>query len=328
MTRESPRAGRRLRRRGLERRGGFALLAVIWGVGIISLLVIAFMTSGRLRLQSATNIAGATQASLIAEGVVNIVALSLLAARDQNVAEQEGPVNDGAPRFCVFEGAAIAVGIEEEGGKVDINAASPEILKAMLLGLGLDMRAADAVANAIVAFRSAPTETPGRPGFAADAGDKPIPPKRALFQTVMELDQVSGVDAALFRELTPLVTVHSHSPGVDARSAPPALFAAMTGLPSQEVRALAAAPFPNRLNRKDPRFPANFNQRGDRNAFLVHVEALLATGQTAARSALVDLGAGLAGQQFAIREMRRGRSLYVDRLSAMIASNGAGVPDC
>jgi general secretion pathway protein K len=316
------------RPRGPKRKFGFALLAVIWGVGVISLLVVAFMSTGRLRLQAAHNIASATQASYVAEGVVNLAALALLAQRDSVAAQPEGPVYDGAPRYCVFEGAAVAVGVEDEGGKIDINAAAPEVLKAVLMGLGLDMRAADSIANAIVAFRSAPTEGLGRPGLAANGGDKPFAPKRALFQTIMELDQVSGIDPALFRELTPYVTVHSHSSGVDARAAPPALFAALIGLQSAEVRAIAAMPYPNRLDRRDPRFPANINQRGDRSAFLIHVEALLATGQTAAKDALVDLRAGLAEQQFAIREMRRGRSRYVDRLRAMIASNGAGVPDC
>lgn len=315
--------------RSFKRRTGFALLAVIWGVGIISLLVVSFMASGRLRLQAAHNVASATQASFIAEGVVNLVALALLSERDQAAAlTAEGPAYDGAPRYCVFEGAAVAVGVEDEGGKIDVNAAAPELLKATLMGFGLDMRAADSVANAIVAFRAAPTENAGLAGFGAESGDKPFPPKRALFQTVMELDQVSGIDPALFRALTPFVTVHSRSAGVDARAAPPALFAALSGLPPAEVHALAERPFPNALNRKDPRFPANFNQRGDRSAFLIHVEALLATGQTAAKDALIDLRTGLTSQQFAIREVRRGRSRHVDQLRAMIASNGAGVPDC
>ena len=311
-----------------RKKAGFALLAVIWGVGVISLLVVSFMTSGRLRLQTAQNIASATQATLIAEGVVNLVALSLLSERNQLAAQAEGPVYDGAPRYCVFEGAAIAVGVEDEGGKIDVNAAAPELLKAMLTGFGVELRAADAIAGAIVAFRTAPTEAVGVASLATNAGDKPFPPKRALFQTVMELDQVSGVDPALFRELVPFLTVHSHSAGVDASAAPPALFAALAGSPPAEVRALAARPFPNALNRKDARFPANLNQRGDHSAFLVHVEALLATGQTASKDALIDLRGGLVGQQFAVREMRRGRSRYLDQLRATIASNGAGVPDC
>lgn len=308
-----------------RRRSGFALLAVIWGVGIISLLVVSFMSSGRLRLQAAHNIAAAAQASYVAEGAVNLAAMTLLGQRDAALAGPEGPVYDGAPRYCVLEGAAIAVGIEDESGKIDINAAPPELLKALLLGLGLDRSAADGIAGAIIDFRTAPIDGRGVGGASAS---KPFGPKRGLFQTIMELDQVDGIDPTLFRELTPFVTVHSHIVGVDARAAPPALFAALMGLPGAEVRALAQAPFPNRLNRKDPRFPATYNQRGDRNAYLIHVEALLASGQTAAKDALIDLRPNLVSQQYAIREMRRGRSLYAGQLREMIATNGAGVPDC
>lgn len=316
-----------MRPRGVTGRRGFALLAVIWGVGIISLLIVSFMSNSRLRLQMAHNIASATQASVIADGVANMVVMKLLSERDQIATQPEAPVHDGAPRFCVFEGAAIAVGVEDEGGKIDINAAAPDLLKAALTGLGADPRGAEMIANAIVAYRTA-AEGVGAPSFAAPAGDKPFGPKRALFQTVMELDQVSGIDASLFRELVPFVTVQSHSPGLDFRAAPPALFAALVGRSPQEVRALIEAPFPNALNRKDPRINAAFNQQGEHGAFLIHVEALLATGQTAAKDTLVDLRAGIPGQQFAIREIRRARSRYVDHLRAMIASNGAGVADC
>jgi general secretion pathway protein K len=220
----------------------------------------------------------------------------------------------------------VAVALEEEAGKIDLNGAPPEFLQAALVGLGLGERKARDVAQAIVAYR---TTQAGAFGQIAPTppSDKPIPPKQGLFETVMELDQVSGVDPALFRALLPFVTVHSRTAGVDARSSPPALFAALSGYPGENVRALAAAPFPNNLKRTDPRFPANFNQAGDRGAFLIHAEVMLATGQTIARDAILDLRP-TNGAQYALREIRLGQSKYGDRLRAMIVSNGAGVPDC
>lgn len=312
--------------RGKGKRAGFALLAVIWGTGIISLLIVSFITTGRLRLQTAHNVSSATQAAYIAAGVINIATLTLLSERDQNPAKPESAaVYDGAPRFCVFDGAAVALAVEEESGKIDLNAASPELLVAALIGLGLDPSAAEAAAKAIVAFRTQPQDV-GQIGATA-ASDKPFPPKQAPFETVMELDQVSGVEPALFREIIPFVTVHSRNPGVDARTSPPALFAALIGLPLQDVQALRAAPYPNKLNRNDPRFPANLKTPGERGAFLVHVETLLATGQTSARDAIVDLRPA-GGNPFTLSELRRGSSNYVNELREMIATNGAGVPDC
>lgn len=305
------------------KRAGFALLAVIWGVGLIATMIVAFMTSGRLRLQMAHNIASATEAAYIAESAVNLGTLTLLSKRDASAQSPVEVVYDGAPSFCVLDGAAVALAIEEEGGKIDLNAATPELLQLALVGLGLDERAAQQTARSIVDFRTAPM---GGIRMEADS-DKPIEPKQSLFETVMELDQVSGVDPGLFRDLIPFVTVHTKSPGVDPRTAPPALFAALSGYPLQDVRSLIAAPYPNTLNRTDPRFPANFRQPAEHGVFLIHAEALLATGQTAAKDVVVDLRQA-NNRQFAFKEVRRGQSRYVDRLRAMIATNGYGVPDC
>lgn len=315
------------RARGSRKRAGFALLAVIWGVGVISLLVVSFMSTGRLRLQTAYNIANAAQAAYIAEGVVNSIAMTLLGEHNAAGAQLESPVRDGAPLYCVFDGAAIAVAVEDESGKVDLNAASPELLRAMLTGFGLDPRAAESTVNAIMVFRSAPTDDRLQARMGSETSDKPIAPKRSSFDTVLELDQVGGIDPALFRDLVPYVTVHSRSPGIDGRASPPALFAALAGYPLAEVRALMATPYPNRIKRDDPRLPATLRQQGDRSAFLVHVEALLATGQTASKDAIVELRP-TPGGPFGVRELRRGQSRYVDRLRSMIATNGAGVPDC
>jgi general secretion pathway protein K len=306
-----------------KERAGFALLAVIWGSGLIAMLVVSFMTTGRLRLQTAHNIARATEAGLIAEGAINLAILGLLAQRDAAPVQTGNEVvYDGEPRFCVFDGAALAVGIEEESGKVDINAATPELIGMTLIGLGLEPRAAETLAKAIVTFRT-PENIGFKPLRTSDDGG----PGKAPFDTVLQLDQTPGMEPALLKDLISLTTVHSRSPSVDPRTSPPALFAALAGFPIDEVKGLLAAPYPNALNRKDPRFPANLRQPGDHGAFLVHAEALLATGQSAARDAILDLRPP-TGKQFAIKEIRRGQSRYAQQLRAMIASNGAGVPDC
>jgi general secretion pathway protein K len=304
-------------------RAGFALLTVIWGTGLIAMLVVSFMTTGRLRLQTAHNIAAATEAGYIAEGAVNLAILELLAQRDAGLNQTPNEtVYDGAPRFCVFDGAAVAVGVEDESGKVDINAATPELLVTMLTGLGLDPRAAETLAKGIVVYRT--PENPGirtlRPSGSGASGQTP-------FDTVLQLDQVNGMEPGLLRDLTPFMTVYSRSPAVDPRAAPPALFAALAGFPIAEVRRLIAAPFPNDLKRNDSRFPANLRQPGDHGVMSIHVETLLATGQSVARDVIVDLRPP-SGQQFAIKEFRRGQSRNSDALRAMIATNGAGVPDC
>lgn len=306
------------------RRAGFALLAVIWGTGLIAMLVVAFMNSGRLRLQVAFNIASATEASYLAESAINIATLTLLMRRDALPTSET--VYDGAPKFCVLDQAVVALAVEAESGKIDLNAAPPELLQAVFLGLGLDERRAEEAASAIIAYRTSPTDA-GIQMSSTSQGGKPLAAKEGLFETIMELDQVNGLDSALFSALLPLVTVHSKNSGVDSRSSPPALFAALSGFPVKAVGALASQPYPNNLNRTDPRFPANFNQPGDQSAFLIHAEVRLPTGQTIAKDAILDLRPP-DGKQFAIREIRRGQSRYADRLRAIGAAKNVLVADC
>jgi general secretion pathway protein K len=340
------------------RRRGFALVVVIWGLGVIALLVTPFMSTARLRLQAAFNISAATKADLIAQSAIDLAALSLLAEQNgalfsthgrsgggrANFAALQGAgaaapsrsPHDGRPRSCAFEGAAVIIAIEDEAGKVDLNAAPAKLLKAMLTGLGAAPSQADYVANAIVAFRSNATGDIAQinPEYA-DSG-RPYGPKHASFQTIFELDQVVGVDAALFRQLLPFVTVHSRHPGVDSQNAPPALFAALTGASFDDVRTLAAAPFPNDLDRSDPRFPAPFKQDGEGAVFLVHVETLLATGQTAIREEIVDMNFAAAADSvsqasaspFAVRERRRGSARFIEQLRQAASAGRVDLPPC
>jgi len=308
--------------RGPARRG-FALVTVIWGLAIIALLIVSFMSSARLQLQTAYNLAGATKAEFLADAALNAAFMTLMSERESagpNVAQQAP--HDGEPRFCELEGAAVAIVVEDESGKVDLNAAAPNLFQAALTGLGFDRREAETIVASIVAFRS-PQQNRLGAGPAPDG--QAFSPKHALFQSVLELDQTPGVTPELFSMLLPLVTVHSRSPGLDRRAAPPALFAALSGHPPEEVAALRQRPFPNGLDRNDPRFPQGFNQLGARGAVLAHVEVLLPAGQSSVREAIFDLNDG-RGPAFALKEARKGVARYLDDLGQAMRSGGG--PDC
>jgi general secretion pathway protein K len=303
-----------------NRKNGFALVTVIWGIALITLLVVSYASAARLRLQMAFNLAQATQADFIADAAIGQGVLSLLSESQQKGAapalgnasagQVERLVHDGKPKFCFLNDSAVAISIEDENGKVDLNAAPQKLLQTLLTGLGLSAREADAAAAGVVAFRS----IEGAPEVPQiDASDKPFGLKHAPFQAITELDQVPGVSPLLLKRLSSLVTVHSRSPGVDPKATPPALFALLVGQPPEEVHALLARPFPNALDRSDPRFPREFLGPGLGRVFLVHVEVVLATGQTSVREALLDLR-GAVGEAFAIRELRRASARYLSTL--------------
>lgn len=325
------------------RRKGFALVTVIWGLSLISVLIISFMSGARLRLQTAYNIAGSAKVNFLAYAAIDSEMLSLMegqsagprsaqgtqagsfAARASGAGRAQRTIQAGQPRVCALDGAAVIIAVEEEGGKVDLNAAPQELIKAALIGFGAARREADALAKAIVAFRSAAIEQSAQ--AASDGGPGP---KKAPFQTIYELDQIPGLQGQILRDLIPFVTVYSRHPGVDAETAPPALFAALAGLAAEDVLALVRNPYPNALDRADPRFPAAFKQNGDSGVVLIHVEARLATGHGSVLEAVVDTHAGGVsgvGEPFAVRELRRNApARYAEALRS--ALNDGGAPGC
>ena len=170
------------------------------------------------------------------------------------------------------------------------------MLRALFAGFGVERREAEALADAVVAYRVDPQGAPRGGVFAR---------KPASFHTALELDQVPGVEAQLFRMSTLFVTVHSHQPGLYAQAAPPALFAALAGFDAGDVAALTRAAFSIDINRDDPHFPSEFKRGAASGAFLVHAEAVLPSGQTGVSEAIFDMRAnGAAGD--ALRETRRG----------------------
>lgn len=313
----------------MKRRNGFALLAVIWGLGIISLLLISFLSVSRLRLQWAYNLAGSAQASFIAEAGINLALVSLLSEANGTSAASL-IVHAGEPIFCSLEGATVGISIEDESGKIDLNNATAEMLETAFVGFGVSATEARALAEAIVEFRGSPTDNrlPAHSDYQKIG--EPFGPKHAPFSTIFELDQVIGVEAPLLRDLLPFLTVHSFGPGINAQAAPPALFAALAGFPMNEVQDLRQSPFPNKLNRNARPLRESFlsnRQGGGNTLYSVHAEALLPTGQIAVREAIVEIGA-FQNKPFAIREMRHGASRHLGLMQAAMKSGGLRLPGC
>ncbi len=320
----------------------------------MTLLILSFLTTARLRLQAAYNVAGAAKADLIAEAAINLTMMQILSEQDTGLRSAQGaigagrvaaaaaggapdrPLHDGRPRSCLLDGAAIVITVEDEAGKIDLNAASAKLIKAALTGFGVEQQAADALANAIVDFRAATNAGVAQPAPDYASAGRPFGSKHALFQSVFELDQVAGFDPTLFRQTFRYFTVHSRHPGVDSRQAPPALFAALSGASPADVQSLMVSPFPNNLDREDPRFPAAFKQQGGGRVLLMRAEALLPTGHSAVREEIIDLNdAGSAEAQpqynpspFAVKEIRHGRGIFFPQLRAAISSRDLDWPPC
>lgn len=302
---------------------GFALILTIWAIGLIALLALPYITSARLRLQAGGNIAAAAKAELLAEAAVNLALLTLVGNSGDATKDMRF---DGAPTFCrLREDAIAAVSIESEAGKLDINAASPALIAKTLAGLGAARDEAATLAAAILSYRSARANALSIEDGEYHAAGRPFGPRKALFLSALEIDQVIGVSPELAARLQPFLTVHGFLPEPDLATSPPALFAARTNATAAEVDRLIERPFPNDLDRRAwPRRLAGVT------AILIRAETRTRQGASFVREALVGrLSGGTGDVAFQVIEWRTGASRFRDELQER--SNGgltANLPPC
>jgi general secretion pathway protein K len=200
-------------RAGRAGQRGIALLAVLWAVAVLAVLAMDVLLAsrrealhGRDRLEHA-RLEAAAEAGL---------ALAVRALLRNAPAAALGPHE--------FDGSRILVGLEPEAGKVDLNAAAPELLRALLLGLGVPGGQALALAAAIIDWRD-PDQVPERGGLELEGyrqQGRAVPPRDAEFQSVAEMADLAGMTPELLERLAPLVTVHHRRPEPEfALAAPP-----------------------------------------------------------------------------------------------------------
>ena len=109
-------------------RAGFALVAVIWSLGLITLLGTAVIVGSRYRSKVAASSASETAAAGAAESAINLgIVTALTASHEQDA---RFPIRCRMP-----DGAQVAVTLELEVGKVDLNTGRPEIIARLFAAL-------------------------------------------------------------------------------------------------------------------------------------------------------------------------------------------------
>lgn len=245
---------------------GFALVAVIWTLGLITLLGMAVIVGARYRTKTSSNYASVAAAEMAAESAVNLAIASALAAT---------PEQAKFPLRCRLPGGERAtITVEEETGKIDLNTASPVTLTRLFTALTGDQSKGSRIAAGIIEFRKPKAQ--GAPAATA--------PTQARFTTVMQLDQIDGVSPRLFRAALRHITVRSGRPEPDIEATSPATLRLLNVEPKQvsTKRGLPAA-----------------------GSMTIRADISAADGTRFIREALVSLD-GVNGRPFVIREWRRG----------------------
>jgi general secretion pathway protein K len=215
------------------RRGkrGFALLLVLWGLILLGLIAASFLRETRVSMSLARNVVENAKAEALAEAGVRRAILGLLDA-DPATAWRA----DGRPyRFALGDGT-VQIQVQDEGGKIDLNRASPEMLAALFQETGSDPEAARRLADAVLDH--ADRDNDRRPAGAEDddyasAGLK-NGAKDAPFEHKEELLNVLGMNHAIYDSIASDVTVYSGQSAVNPTTAPELVLRTIPNLTTRE----------------------------------------------------------------------------------------------
>ncbi|MCU0892837.1 MAG: type II secretion system protein GspK [Rhodospirillales bacterium] len=279
---------------------------MLWVMVVLAALAASFSTSTRTQVNLARNMVAAAEAEAIADaGAVRAAAGLAVTVR------QGGLRADGTVYAWSFGGGQARFVVEDEGGKIDLNAASPTLLRDLLEVAGAG-READLLADAIVAYRNGGLPAgAGRADPAAEEDQTGGAGGGARFLMVAELQQVPGITGPLYRRVARALTIYGEQPEPDVAAAPPLV---------REALARGQNRAPDEPPRPDEGDPAaalpggplqvlaegSFARRSPVGIFTIHCEGQSRGGAVFVREAVVagDYGGDNA---FSIRAWTQGR---------------------
>jgi general secretion pathway protein K len=200
-----------------DQEGGWALVSVLCVVSMLALLAAATqeLTITSSRAERTTEEAAAIDADFDAG-----LARALVGVGDQRP-DARWRI-DGIPQHFAYDGAAMTITVQDEAGRIDLNAADQSMISRLLQSAGLGLDAANALTDKILDWRS--TSDLVRLHGASDeeyaAKGYPWHPRHGPFQSVDELKLVMGMTPALFARIHPALTVYSKRPAIDTEVAP------------------------------------------------------------------------------------------------------------
>lgn len=287
---------------------GIALVLVLWVLALLSLIVAGFLTMTKSETDMVRARIVQAEAMALSDGAVHwtIERLTLRVFSDDPVWSSI-PV-DGSPVRIDLPGGRAVVRIYDVAGLLDINAANPDLLRGLMMALGVPPQDAETLADRIVDYRD--TDDTPLP-FGAEAADYlaaglSLGPRNGPFMNTDELRQVIGMPIDLARTLDPYITVDSGARGIDPDAAPPLLLAAVPGLSRADVETILT------MRGRDEEFSGIQRTRNPNlvpsssSTFRIIADARTDSGGRFLRDAVIQLRG--AGALFMVRHWRQARA--------------------
>ena len=219
----------------LSRQRGVALLLVLWACTLLAILLGGYAALARTEGLQARYQFAQTQAHYAAEAGIMRAFYGL-----QDPLIPNRWIGDGRIYTFQFGEASIKVSAISEGGKVDLNSATPEVLQGLFQAAGMQPAQAQALAGKVVDWRGAsltPADISTRRAAYAAAG-LDYGPRNGPFASIEELQQVLGMTPEIYRVVAPAITIWSGNATPDPNTAPPLALAAIPGMTPQQQSAL------------------------------------------------------------------------------------------
>ena len=306
---------------GFKDRRGIALVIVLWGLVLLAVIAAAFTTETRTEVTLARNLVENAKAKALADAGVHAAMLGLHRREVEKRWRADGTV------YSMASGEGeVSIVINDEAGKIDLNAAPDELIQGLLVAVGLEEGEAQALTAAIADFRDADDET--HLGGAEDAEYRAAGlawgPKNKPFEAVEELHQVLGMTRQVYALAAPGLTVHSRSKGVDVTVAPAIVLLALPGVDAEAVEAFteqrqartgAGEPGAGQMAGAElggarvttlPGLGRQYASRSRGRVFTVRAEARVRSGAVFVREAVISMTRNIE-KPFNIHAWRRGR---------------------
>jgi general secretion pathway protein K len=216
---------------------GWALVSVLWIVSILAMLAAATQALVSTSYRSERQHLESAEADALFEAGLSRAALGLI----DNEAASRWRV-DGIPKWFTFNGQTVKIAVQDELGRIDLNATDGSVLHRLFLSAGLDEDQSETMTDRVLDWRS-PTDLKHLHGAtSADyaAAGYPYRPRHGPFQTVEELKLVMGMTPTLFARVRPALTVYTKRPMFDPNTAPKEALLALPGNDEARVENILA----------------------------------------------------------------------------------------
>lgn len=277
-----------------KRQHGVVLIVVLWLLVLLEVLVATQAVSARVEGELVRNRVEAQRARAAAEAGLYL-AIDLL-ARQQGKKERLLRTDGDVYRMDYNE-VSVQVRVLDEAGKIDLNAAPPEMLLKLLLALTGDAQKSTQLRDAIVDWRDvdhvrrdagAEDEEYRAEGLVYGAKDE-------YFDNLEELLLVLGMDGNLYVKLAAVVTVNTGAQGVNPAVAQRSVLLTIPGADTTQIdEYLQARDRHYTQGQAMPLFPVSderyVNQNRDQ-LYQIHIHATTKGGATERLATLIRVSA-------------------------------------